>query len=110
MVDPEKNPWPIVTSSIQIQLGTMQSLTLPYLPPSLSLHLGKQNGSQDLTPTPARFSCVSIIYHMPPPFVYEGPAVAVLYYTTVIIYTIQLTSPIHLSHSFLLCVLVTLFV
>ena len=78
IVDPEKNPWPIVASSIQIQLGTMQSLTLPYLPPSLSLHPGKQNGSLDLTPTPACFCCVPIIYHMSPPFVYEGPAVAVL--------------------------------
>ena len=88
LVDPEKIPyrsritaWPIqeqITSSIQILLGTMESLTLSYPPPSLSLHLGRQNGSQDLTPTSARFCCVPIIYHMPSPFVYEGPAVAVL--------------------------------
>ena len=64
MADQEK-----ITSSIQIQPGTMQSLTSPYLPPSLSLHPGKQ-WLTDLTPTPARFCCVPIIYHMPSPFVY----------------------------------------
>ena len=88
MVDPGKIPWSIqkksmadpekYTSLIQIQLGTMQSPTLPYLPLFLSLYPGKQNGLQDLFPTPPPTRCVPITYHLPLPFVYEGPAVAVL--------------------------------
>ena len=51
IIDQEKTAWLIqkksmadqekITSSIQIQPGTMQSLTSPYLPPSLSLHPSK---------------------------------------------------------------------
>ena len=75
MTDPEK-----ITSLIQIQLGTMQFPTLPYLPLSLALYPGNQNGLQDLSPTPHPTRCVPITYHMHLPFVYEGPAVAVLYF------------------------------
>ena len=73
MADPEK-----ITSFLQIQLGTMQSQTLPYFPLSLSLYPGKQNALHDLSPTPPAVS--PITYHLPPPFVYEGPAVAGLLY------------------------------
>ena len=72
MVDQEKIQWPIQKKLHHGSRLDMQSLL--YLPPSLSLYPGKQNGLKELTPR-----CVPIIYRMPLPFIlYEGPTVAVL--------------------------------
>ena len=51
-----------------------------------TFHLTSPGQTKWLTgshPTTARFCCVPIIYHIPPPFVYEGPAVAVLVITRI---------------------------
>ena len=74
MADPEKiHHW-----SMQIQLGTMHCnprLRHTIHLPSHFTRASKVVYMKSPTPTPR---CVPITYHMFPPFVYEGPAVAVL--------------------------------
>ena len=77
-IDQEKTAWLILKKSMQIQPGTICNPRLchSFHHPS---HFTRASKMVNMNSPPPPPGCVLITYHMLPPFVYEGPAVAVLY-------------------------------